>query len=107
MEQLQVVPVAVETKPVHRAAGAERQWVACFVDDPSKGVGSWDSGQAVFGAMAAVDQVSEVPLRERELYKQLFHNSYIYLQDGLKRQRMNLKAGVSAEHSIKKWKSLI
>lgn len=50
-------PVAVETEPVHSAAGAERQRVTCLVDDTSKGVGSGDSCQTVFGTMASVDQI--------------------------------------------------
>lgn len=40
-------PVAVETEPVHGAAGAERQRVTRLVDDTGEGVGAGDSGQAV------------------------------------------------------------
>lgn len=50
-------PVAVETEPVHSAAGAERQGVTRLVDDTSKGVCAGDSGQAVLGTMATMDQV--------------------------------------------------
>ena len=39
--------MAVETEPVHRAAGAEGQRVARLVDDAGKGVGAGDSGQPV------------------------------------------------------------
>lgn len=51
-------PVAVETEPVHGAAGAERQRVTCLVDDTSKCVGARDSGQTVLRTMATVDKVS-------------------------------------------------
>lgn len=57
-------PVAVEAEPVHGAAGAECQRVACLVDNTSKGVGTRDPGQSVLRTVAAVDQVGEVPLRE-------------------------------------------
>lgn len=40
-------PVAVETEPVHGAAGAERQRVARLVDDAREGVGAGDAGQTV------------------------------------------------------------
>lgn len=50
-------PVAVETEPVHSAAGAERQRVTCLVDDTSEGVGSGDSCQAILRTMASMDQV--------------------------------------------------
>lgn len=36
--------MAVETKPVHCAAGTERQRVTCLVNDTSEGVGAGDSG---------------------------------------------------------------
>lgn len=49
--------MAVETEPVHGAAGAERQRVTCFIDDTSKGVGAGDSGQTVLRTMATMDQV--------------------------------------------------
>lgn len=49
--------MAVETEPVHSAAGAECQRVTCFVDDTSKGVGSGDSCQTVFRTMASMDQI--------------------------------------------------
>lgn len=50
-------PVAVETEPVHSAAGAERQRVTRLVDDTSEGIGARDSGQTVLGTMATMDQV--------------------------------------------------
>ncbi len=60
-------PVAVETEPVHSAAGAERQRVTRLVDDTGKGIGAGDSGQAVLRTMTTMDQVREVPLRERHI----------------------------------------
>lgn len=50
-------PVAVETEPVHGAAGAERQRVTRLVDDTSEGVGAGDSGQTVLRTIAPMDQV--------------------------------------------------
>lgn len=50
-------PVAVETEPVHGAAGAERQRVTRLVDDTSESVGARDSGQTVLWTMATMDQV--------------------------------------------------
>ena len=50
-------PVAVETEPVHSAAGAERQRVTCLVDDTSKCVGPRDTGQTVLRTMATMDKV--------------------------------------------------
>lgn len=58
--------MAVETEPVHRAAGAESQRVARLVHYASERVGAGDSGQAVLGAVAAVDQVCQVSLDENE-----------------------------------------
>lgn len=55
--------MAVETEPVDCAAGAERQGVARLVHNAGKGVGAGDSGQAVFGTMATMDQVGEVSLK--------------------------------------------
>lgn len=49
--------MAVETEPVHSAAGAECQRVTRLVDDASKSVGAGDSGQTVLRTMAAMDQV--------------------------------------------------
>lgn len=49
--------MAVETEPVHGAAGAERQRVTRLVDDTSEGVGAGDSGQTVLRTMAPMDQV--------------------------------------------------
>lgn len=49
--------MAVETEPVHSAAGAERQRVTCLVDDTSKCVGPRDSGQTVLRTMATMDKV--------------------------------------------------
>lgn len=63
--------MAVETQPVYRAAGTERQRVARLVHNASKGVGAGNSGEAVFRAMATVDQVGEVPLKEKELERSL------------------------------------
>lgn len=58
-------PVAVEAEPVHGAAGAERQGVTRLVDDTGECVCAGDSGQTVLGAVAAVDQVGQVPLRNK------------------------------------------
>jgi len=60
-------PVAVEAESVHGAAGAERQRVTRLVNDASEGIGTRDSGQTILRAMAAMDQVGEVPLKEKEL----------------------------------------
>lgn len=56
--------MAVETESVHRAAGAEGQRVARLIHYTSKRVGAGDSGQAVLGTMAAVDEVCEIPLNK-------------------------------------------
>lgn len=63
--------MAVETQPVYRAAGTERQGVARLVHNAGKGVGAGDSGKAVFRTMATMDQVGEIPLKEKELERSL------------------------------------
>lgn len=55
-------PVAVEAQPVHHAAGTEGQRVARLVDDAHEGVGAWDPGQPVLGAVTAVHEVGQVTL---------------------------------------------
>lgn len=57
--------MAVETEPVHRAAGAECQRVARLIHNSSKGVCAGDTGQAILGTMAAMDQVGKIPLKKR------------------------------------------
>lgn len=56
--------MAVETEPIHSAAGTKRQRVTGLVDNTSKGIGTRDSGQTVLRAMATMDQVGEVSLKE-------------------------------------------
>lgn len=55
-------PVAVKAEPVDSATGAERKGITCFINNPSKSICPRDPCEAVFRAMAAMDQVSEVPL---------------------------------------------
>lgn len=56
--------MAVEAEAVHSAAGAEGQRVARLVDDAGKRVCAGDSGQAVLGTVAPVDQVGQVALKK-------------------------------------------
>lgn len=66
--------MAVEAEPVHGAAGAEGQRVARLVDNAGKRVGAGDSGQAVLGTVAPVDQVGQVALGDniRNIYQTIF-----------------------------------
>lgn len=54
--------MTVETEAVHGAAGTESQRIARLVDDASESVGARDTGQTVLGAVAPMDQVSQVTL---------------------------------------------
>lgn len=58
-------PVTVETQSVHGATGAESQGVTRLVDDAGKGVSTGNTGQSIFRTMAPVDQVGQIPLREK------------------------------------------
>lgn len=75
-------PVAVETEPIHGAAGTEGQRVTCFVDDASKGVGARYSGQSVLRTVAPVDQVGQIALREKDKEREKpQHNIRLSLQN--------------------------
>lgn len=59
--------MAVEAQPVHHAAGAEGQRVACLVDDAHEGVGARDPRQPVLGAVTAMHQVGQVTLGKNKV----------------------------------------
>lgn len=54
--------MTVETEAVHGATGTESQRITRLVDDASESVGARDTGQTVLGAVAPMDQVSQVTL---------------------------------------------
>lgn len=67
--------VAVKAEAVHSATSTERQGVTGFIDNTRKSIGPWDPCKTIFGAMASVDQISEVTHNTRVELIETLHSA--------------------------------